>query len=294
MKAWIEAMRLRTLPVSLAGVVAALGYTRLLSRPNWLIIALCIAFATLAQIASNFANEYFDYKAGLDRPGREGPRRGVTEGDITPRAMKRATFVTLGVACCIGLTLIYWGGWQILLFGIIIVLGALAYSTGPFPLSRYCMGEVAVICFFGLAPVCLTYYLNAGNVEPYVVAGSISIGLMGANVLLVNNIRDIHDDRAVGKHTLATVFGRRFASFLYFINGWLAVWLMGSVWLWIGGAWLAVPSVYVVAHTTLWYRIDSLSRRATKTPAEARFLNPCLGITACLMALYAALFAIAA
>lgn len=294
MKAWIEAMRLRTLPVSLAGVVAALGYARLLDNPNYMVFFLCLLFATLAQIASNFANEYFDFKAGLDRPGREGPRRGVTEGDITPRAMKLATFGTLGAACIIGISLIAWGGWPILVFGIIIALGVFAYSTGPFPLSHHGLGEVAVICFFGLAPVCLTFFLMTGYVDTYVWAGAISIGLMGANVLLVNNIRDIHDDREVGKRTLAVILGRKAASFFYFINGWIAVWLMGSVWIWIGDGWILIPSAYAFIHSVLWYRIDILSRLASQNKAEARLLNPMLGMTASLMAAYAILFAIAA
>lgn len=294
LRVWIEAMRLRTLPVSLAGVVVALGFAELFNTPKVGVLVLCLLFAVLAQIASNFANEYFDYKNGLDRPGRQGPRRGVTEGDISPAAMKRAAFVTLGVACAVGLSLVYCGGWVVLLFGILIAVAVPAYSAGPFPLSRYGLGEVAVICFFGLAPVCLTFYLMAGFVDTYVWAGALAIGLMGANVLLVNNIRDIKDDREVGKHTLAVIFGRRFASFLYFINGWLAVWLMGSVWLWIGGAWLVVPSVYVVAHTLLWWRVDTLSRRAAEDNGKAHLLTPCLGMTACLMAVYALLFAIAA
>lgn len=290
---WIEAMRLRTLPVSVAGVVAALGYAKMMTKPGATVFVLCLLFAVLAQIASNFANEYFDYKNGLDRPGREGPRRGVTEGDITPGAMKRATFITLAAACCIGLSLVFVGGWKILVFGILIVCGVIAYSAGPFPLSHYCLGEVAVIAFFGLAPVCLTFYLMAGYVDTYVWAGGLAIGLMGANVLLVNNIRDIKDDRAVGKHTLVSVVGRKTGSFLYLVNGYVAVWLMGSVWTWIGGAWLAVPSVYLFLHTVLWYRIDSLSRNAVKDLSKGRLLNPCLGMTAMLMAIYSLLFAIA-
>ncbi len=293
-KAWIEAMRLRTLPVSLAGVVGALGYARLLATPRTGIFILCLVFALLAQIASNFANEYFDYKAGLDRPGRQGPRRGVTEGDITPRAMRNATFGTLAVACAVGLSLVYWGGWIILVCGVLIAVGVIAYSTGPFPLSHRCLGEVAVIAFFGLAPVCLTFYLMAGYIDSYVIAGGLALGLMGANVLLVNNIRDIHDDRAVRKHTLVAVFGRRMGSFLYLANGWLAVWLMGSQWVLIGGAWMLVPSIYLVLHTILWYRIDVLSRIAAKDPAKAHALNPFLGMTACLMALYTILFILAA
>lgn len=293
-RAWIEAMRLRTLPVSVAGVVGALGYARLLAHPDMLIFVLCLLFALLAQIASNFANEYFDYKAGVDRPGRYGPRRGVTEGDISPRAMRNAAFGRLCDACIIGLLFVVRGGWPIFICGVIIVLGALAYSAGPFPLSRRCLGEVAVIVFFGLAPVCLTFYLMTGYIDNYVWAGGLAIGLMGANVLLVNNIRDISDDRASGKHTLVTVFGRRFGSFLYLFNGWMAVYLTGSVWLWIGGAWLVVPAVWLVAHTVLWYYVDSLSRKAAQEADTATRLNPCLGLTATLMALYSIAFAIAA
>ena len=92
-------MRLRTLPVSVAGVVAACGYALLDGTFRAAPAAICLAFAVLAQIASNFANEYYDYTAGLDRAGREGPRRGVTEGDITPQAMLRATYAALGAAC---------------------------------------------------------------------------------------------------------------------------------------------------------------------------------------------------
>ena len=102
-KAWIEAMRLRTLPVSVAGVIAGCGYALEAGSFKVVPAVLCMAVAVLAQIASNFANEYYDFKHGLDKPGREGPRRGVTEGDITPRAMVLATYLTLGAACCCGL-----------------------------------------------------------------------------------------------------------------------------------------------------------------------------------------------
>lgn len=294
LKVWIEAMRLRTLPVSLAGVIAALGYASLLSKPDMAVFILCLVFALLAQIASNFANEYFDFKAGLDAPGREGPRRGVTEGDITPRNMKFATFGMLGAACTVGLTLIYWGGWPILFFGVLIAAGVLAYSTGPFPFSRRCLGEVSVIVFFGLAPVCLTFYLMEGYVDPYVWSGAVAIGLMGANVLLVNNIRDRENDKKVRKYTLVVVLGRRAGSFFYLFNGWVAVWLMGSVWLWIGNGWLLVPMSYAIIHTLLWYRVDLLSQRAAFDKSALSAMNPCLGMTACLMAAYAVLFAIAA
>ena len=142
---WIEATRLRTLPVSIAGVILAIGYARLHHSFAPAPALLCLTFAILAQIASNFANEYYDFRAGLDRPGREGPRRGVTEGDITPRAMLAATFITLGAACAVGCSLLLFGPWWLLPAGIAIALGVLAYSTGPYPLSRHGLGEVAAV-----------------------------------------------------------------------------------------------------------------------------------------------------
>lgn len=226
-RAWVEAMRLRTLPVSVAGVLCAVGFCIGAGCFSWTLSLLCLTVALLAQIASNFANEYFDFRAGLDRPGREGPRRGVTEGDITPRAMLVATLVTLALACCAGLALaLITGYWWVIPAGVLIALGVIAYSAGPWPFSRHCLGEVAVLVYFGIVPVTLTYALQAGDVTPAVWLAACAEGLMGANVLLVNNIRDIPDDRAVGKHTLPSKTGAKAASGLYFANSIAAAVLM--------------------------------------------------------------------
>ncbi|MCM1503741.1 MAG: 1,4-dihydroxy-2-naphthoate octaprenyltransferase [Muribaculum sp.] len=276
---WIEAMRLRTLPVSVAGVVAAVGYNVLSGTFRALPAALCLVFAVLAQIASNFANEYYDYRDGLDKVGRDGPRRGVTEGDITPEAMKRATFLTLGLACAVGCSLIYWGGWWLLVAGVFIAAGALAYSAGPYPLSRHCLGEVAVMLFFGIIPVNLTYYVQAGFFSPEVAMGSVGLGFMIANVLVVNNYRDTDDDASVGKHTLAVVFGRKFASTLYLFNGFLGIIFMWGV---LSHCQL-LAYAYGVIHLILWKLIDRKSGRA---------LNPMLGATAMLIFLFALSFCV--
>lgn len=278
---WIEAMRLRTLPVSAAGVVmaAALGVAH--GQVRWLPWTLCLIFALLAQIASNFANEYFDFRDGLDRKGRVGPRRGVTEGDITPRAMLTATILTLGIAAAIGCTLIYWGGWWLLAVGIVIVLGALAYSAGPYPLSRHALGEVAVILFFGIVPVTLTYYVISGPVTPAVWFTALSTGLLGANILIVNNYRDIADDKAVGKTTLATIVGPRATRLLYLIDGVAAVGLMMPQWRQMPAGWQSVPELTVTIIVLLWLRIRK---------AKGAALNPMLGATAMVMLLYALAF----
>lgn len=281
-KCWIEAMRLRTLPVSLAGVIMAWGFCALYDNFNLIPAILCLLFALLAQIASNFANEYYDFKSGLDRKGREGPRRGVTEGDITPQAMKFATFGTLALACVIGCSLIYYGGWWLLPIGIFIALGVMAYSTGPYPLSHHGLGEVAVLFFFGIIPVTLTYYVQSLQWSLDVLLASISIGLMGANVLIVNNYRDHDDDKEVGKRTLAVIFGRRAVSNLYLFNGYIAVALMIMTW-WELPIWSwAAPILYLVAHTAIWLQLS------IRTGAR---LNPLLGMTAMAMAVYSLAFA---
>lgn len=272
-------MRLRTLPVSVAGVVMAVGYNLLTGTFRAVPAVLCLIFAVLAQIASNFANEYYDFRDGLDRAGRDGPRRGVTEGDISAPAMKRAAYLTLGAACLIGCSLIYWGGWWLIGAGILIALGAMAYSAGPFPLSRNCLGEVAVMLFFGVIPVNLTFYVQSGYFSFFVLEGSLAMGFMGANVLLVNNYRDTDDDASVGKRTLAVAFGRKFASTLYLFNGFLALICMWSVL----KECQAIAYVYGVIHLILWKLIDKKSGPA---------LNPMLGATAVLMFLFSAAFCV--
>lgn len=276
--AWIEAMRLRTLPVSLAGVIYAVGITLKSDCFAWAPALMCFAFALLAQIASNFANEYYDYRDGLDRQGREGPRRGVTEGDISPRAMLAATFITLGIACATGVTLVaLYGRWWMYVAGIVTALGVVAYSAGPWPLSRIGLGEVAVVVFFGVVPVTLTCLLMMPQVSSGIILASVGVGLMGANVLIVNNYRDTDDDRAVGKRTLAVRLGRIFVSRLYLINGFVAVILTFSLWLALPPSTWIVPIAYLVIHVTLY--------RALIT-RQGRALNPLLGMTALLMLAY--------
>ncbi len=284
-KAWIEAVRLRTLPVSLAGVALGAAYGVCYPVAKVLPAVLCLVFATLAQIASNFANEYYDYAGGLDRPGREGPRRGVTEGDITPKAMLAATYLTLALACCVGCVLLLWGGWWLLAVGVFIAVGVTAYSAGPYPLSHHALGEVAVVVFYGLIPVTLTCYLMSGHLSLYAAVGGIGAGLMGANVLIVNNYRDRSDDESVGKHTLAVVLGYSAVRRIYLLNGVAAIIAFVPLWLHraaISGTVISV--VYLLLHLMLWRRMAKV---------EGAALNPVLGATAMLMSAYAVAMLIA-
>ncbi|WP_288307272.1 1,4-dihydroxy-2-naphthoate octaprenyltransferase [uncultured Muribaculum sp.] len=275
-KTWVEAVRVRTLPVSIAGVLSGAACAVTTGQYQILPIILCLLFAILAQTASNFANEYYDFRAGFDKAGREGPRRGVTEGDITPSSMRTATFVTLGLACGVGCSLIYWGGWWLIAVGLLIAIGVMAYSTGPYPLSHHGLGEIAVMIFFGIIPVNFTCYLATGSFSTLFVISSVITGLMGTNVLLVNNYRDQPDDAAVGKRTLAVIFGTRFASLFYMFNGIVAAVLAFS---YLPGC-SYISAGYLVCHLFL-YNFMRTHRGAV--------LNPILGMTACLMLLFSIL-----
>ncbi len=286
---WLECFRLRTLPVSLSGVIIAIGLAVWHGHFKWVPAVLCLVFAVMAQIVSNTANEYFDYLQGADKPGRVGPRRGVTEGDIKPTTLRNVTFGLLALACAVGCCLIPYGGWWLLPVGIIIALAALAYSTGPYPLSYHGLGELTVFIFFGLVPVNLTYYVQALRIDPLVVMASITIGLLGVNVLLVNNYRDVEDDREAGKRTSVVIFGRAPAALAYLINGYAGMGMLSVLWvmivlgkvmpLWV----LVIPVIYLVLHTATWYKL---------THREGSALNPLLGETARNMLIFTLLMTI--
>lgn len=282
-KIWLEAIRLRTLPVSVSGVLIAVGLAKFNGAFRLVPSLLCVAFAVLAQIVSNLANEYFDFKAGTDKKGRVGPRRGVTEGDFSPATLKRAMVGTLVATCAVGLSMLAvvdpgegYANWLLLVgVGVMVAVMAFAYSAGPYPLSYHALGEVAVMAFYGLVPVIFSYYVVAGDFHPYAVIAGIAIGLMGVNVLLVNNYRDVDDDREAGKRTSVVVAGRTLAAFAYLLNGLLALSVLGVLWLrlWMEWGWWTMlpPAIYLALHLTTWHRLKQRTGAA---------LNPILGATA--------------
>lgn len=232
-------MRLRTLPVSAAGVLAGCAVALCYNNFNWIPALICLVFALVAQIVSNFANEYFDFKKGLDRRGRQGFRRGVTEGDIKPESMKRTMITLMAADCLLGCSLIYWGGLWMIPVGILIAVAALAYSAGPWPLSHHGLGDEAVIVFYGIVPVMFTAYLQCGDWTGGSMAGalgemwkmalivSVGVGLLGDNVLIVNNVRDTHDDARVGKRTKAVIFGAKAMKIVYIAFAYCG---LGLIW----------------------------------------------------------------
>lgn len=271
-KDWISAARPRTLPASASPVIAASAYAFYAGTFHWVPAVLCLLFALLAQVASNMANDYFDYVKGSDKAGRVGPRRAVASGDITPRAMLMGTFWVLGVACAVGLGLVFFAGWQLIPIGVIIAVFALAYTAGPYPLAYHGLGDVTVFLFFGLVAVNMTYYVQALQFDADVFLLSIAMGLLSINILLVNNYRDMEEDAAANKRTTVVLFGRRFALWWYFVNGVIAVLLLLPCLADFGIAYIFLPAiVYLFLHIKTGLAIKQRVGEA---------LNPLLGATA--------------
>lgn len=258
MNPWIEAMRLRTLPASIAGVIGGTAGAIFVNSFQWIPALCCLLFALGAQIASNFANEYFDFRNGLDKKGREGFRRGVTEGDIRPDSMRNAVVITLLLAAIPGCVLISYGGWEMIIVGILVAIFALAYSAGPYPLSHHGLGDIAVIIFFGLVPVTLTTWLQAPDTWniPLTLCIGLAIGLLAANILIVNNYRDADDDKAVGKHTTVVIFGRSAMSLTYLIFNIAGALLLCTPAVWYGWGYI-LPLLIIIPGIRLYRGIIS-------------------------------------
>ncbi len=220
--AWIEAARPKTLAASISPVLLGVALAYYDGAFDIVPAILCLGVALFAQIASNFANDYFDFKKGADNEERLGPERAVAQGWISPKAMLIGTFVTLGLACLLGLILIQFADWRLLGVGIAIAICVLAYSAGPFPLAYNGLGDVCVLLFYGIVPVCFTYYIQILDFSLLSFLLSLALGFLSVNILVVNNYRDYEQDKKAHKQTTIVLFGRRFGRVFYVLNQCLA------------------------------------------------------------------------
>lgn len=172
------------------------------------------------------------------------------------------------------------GGFGLIPIGICIALFALAYSTGPWPLSHHGLGDIAVILFFGIVPVVFTCRLQTPDWTPVELSlpMGIAVGLMAANVLIVNNYRDMEDDANTGKHTTVVLLGRKTMQKIYYASGWIAMLVLTPLWSKLPGIDLIVPALYLTTHTLIWRQL--IRRRGAK-------LNPLLGMTATELLIFA-------
>jgi 1,4-dihydroxy-2-naphthoate octaprenyltransferase len=231
---WLEASRPKTLPAAFIPVAVGTSLAAAHGLVEYGNAFVCLVFALLVQIGTNFANDYFDFLQGADTPARVGPRRAVAAGLIAPRVMLVATGFVLGAAFLVGLLLVRDGGWILLPVGIVSIICAVAYTGGPYPLGYNGLGDVFVFVFFGLVAVCATFYVQAGYVTSDVTACAAAVGLLAANILVANNYRDAETDARAGKKTLVVRFGRRFAIWQYGLSNLVA--LLAAPALLLGGA----------------------------------------------------------
>jgi 1,4-dihydroxy-2-naphthoate octaprenyltransferase len=206
---WWLAIRTKTLPAAASGVVMGCALAWMDGSFKLLPALAALTVALLLQIGSNVANDVFDFERGADTAERQGPTRVTQAGLLTPAQVKRGMWAIFGLAALCGLYLMFLRGWVVVAIGLAAIFSAIAYTGGPFPLGYYGLGDVFVFIFFGLAAVAGTYFVQVGSVSVAAWWMSVPIGLIVTAILVVNNLRDIENDRKAGKHTLAVRLGER-------------------------------------------------------------------------------------
>ena len=281
---WWQATRPRTLSAAMAPVLVGTALAAHDGRFDLGAATLCLIFALLIQVGTNFANDYYDFIKGADTAARVGPTRAVAAGLVRPEVMRRAMVGVFAAAFFAGLGLVAWGGPWLIVIGVASIACGVAYTGGPFPLGYNGLGDVFVFIFFGLVAVGATYFVQAGRLTTEAVVAGVPIGLLAANILVVNNYRDVETDTVAGKRTLVVRLGRG-ASRAQF-NASLFVALAIPIWFWARGlsVWCLLP---LLLAPVAWGQARRL--RDSRTPAE---LIALLGDTGKLLAAYAGLFAL--
>lgn len=224
MKHWVEAARLRTLPLSVSGIIVgsmfALAYptTNILTPTevfNWQLFGFAILTTLGLQVLSNFANDYGDGIKGTDNEDRIGPKRAIQSGVISPEAMKRAIIITSVLTFISALLLIYFAFgeayiWYSILFiilGLLAIASAIRYTVGDTAYGYRGFGDFFVFVFFGLVSTLGVNFLYSKEVDYRLILPAIAIGFLSVGVLNLNNMRDEASDRKAGKNTIVVKIG---------------------------------------------------------------------------------------
>ncbi|MCK5862144.1 MAG: 1,4-dihydroxy-2-naphthoate polyprenyltransferase [Candidatus Hydrogenedentes bacterium] len=281
---WIDAARPHTLAAAASPVLIG---TALAAGENGFHGVAAIAAllgALLIQIGANYANDYYDYLKGADRSDRIGPQRATQAGLVTPRQMRLATAVALGLAILPGLYLVYRGGWPILLIGVLSLLFAVLYTGGPLPLGYIGAADLFVLVFFGPVAVAGTYYVQTLTLCTVPILAGLATGLISMAILTVNNLRDIEQDRQAGKKTLAVRFGISFARWEYLIAMMTAL-VIVPLWVCtIEGGRRGVLAACVMVLPAL------VTTRTVFTKQDGSTLNACLAATGKILLGFSLLF----
>jgi 1,4-dihydroxy-2-naphthoate octaprenyltransferase len=272
---WWMAIRPRTLPAAASGVIMGSALAWRDGHFRWDAFIVCLLVALLLQIGSNLANDVFDFERGTDTAERMGPTRVTQAGLLTPSQVKTGMTVVFGLAAVLGLYLAWIGGWVIIIIGIAAILSAIAYTGGPFPLGYYGLGDIFVFLFFGVTAVAGTYFIHAGTVSPAAWWMTIPPGLIITGILVVNNLRDLENDRKAGKHTMAVRLGEQETKIEYVLCMVVAylilipvAWLNVIPWLSLL-AWLSLPIAIQATKVVLTQKGRLLNRALAGTGQTA-------------------------
>lgn len=281
---WLMAIRPKTLPAAAASVIVG---TALAWRDGGFQFGPALAalvIALLLQIGSNLANDVYDDERGADTADRLGPIRVTQSGLLTRGQVKTGMKAVFLAAFAFGLYLTWVRGWPVLVIGAFAIASAIAYTGGPYPLGYHGLGEVFVFLFFGVTAVVGTYWVQVGTAPATVWLMSVPMGLLIVAIIVVNNLRDIEQDRAAGKHTLTVRIGAR-----------VTMWEYTSC---VVGAYLIVCGAVAAAALTPWtllvFASLPIAYAATRTvfTKAGTPLNAALARTGQLSLAFAVLFAI--
>ncbi|MEO8399226.1 MAG: 1,4-dihydroxy-2-naphthoate polyprenyltransferase, partial [Ignavibacteriaceae bacterium] len=215
LNAWVIASRPKTLVAALIPVMV--GSALAFHERKFFFIYSLIAWlcSILIQIGTNFTNDLYDFVKGADTEKRKGPQRVLVSGLISVKEMKAGIFIIFGSAFLLGLYLVSVGGAIIFIVGVISIIAGIAYTAGPYPLAYHGLGDVFVFIFFGMVGTIFTYYLHTKEITFISILISIPVGALITNILVVNNFRDIEEDRSANKNTLAVIFGKTFTRYQF-------------------------------------------------------------------------------
>ena len=209
---WIAGARPKTLPAAIAPVLVGTAFAGYNASILHTLLALIVALAL--QVGVNYANDYSDGIKGTDAD-RVGPMRLVGSGAATPGSVKKAAFISFAIAAIAGLILASRTSWLLVLLGAICILAAWTYTGGPKPYGYQALGEVSVFIFFGVVATVGTYYVQTESVSREVLLASFAMGALACAILVLNNLRDLENDKSADKKTLAVVMGDQGTRDLY-------------------------------------------------------------------------------
>ncbi|SDX48997.1 1,4-dihydroxy-2-naphthoate prenyltransferase [Lutibacter oricola] len=223
-KHYISAARLRTLPLSVSGIIVGSFIAASQGYFNWLICLLAILTTIGFQIISNFANDYGDGVKGTDNENRIGPERAIQSGAISPQQMLNAIKISVAITFIIAIALIYvsfgkddfFNLFIFFILGIMSIVAAIKYTMGSKAYGYYGLGDIFVFLFFGLLSVCGSYFLYAKELSFSIFLPAVSVGLLSAGVLNLNNMRDRESDILANKNTLVVKIGAEFAKYYHY------------------------------------------------------------------------------